>query len=69
VDAGSGLTVGAISIVTDVGTFNALEYVEYEFLEGDITYAGTWSVKLTTQDTGNGTCKSTDIPLTFEVGK
>lgn len=68
-DAGSGLTVGTISIVTDVGTFNANEYVEYTFLENDIAYAGTWSVKLTTQDTGNDTCKSSDIPLTFEVGK
>ena len=39
-------TVGAVDVVTPVGTFKANEYVEYLLADGDLPVAGNYLVQL-----------------------
>lgn len=49
VDSTSGVTLGNTNQTVTGGIFNAHQYVIYNFLKGQITQAGQWTVRLTYQ--------------------
>jgi len=66
-----GVTVGASNITVkengvDV-TYNANEYIEYKFKEGEIFIAGNWEARLYSKNTANGTNKISKTPVIFTV--
>jgi len=40
-----GVTVPAVTVVTDLETFTANEYIEYNTIDGDLDYVGRWKKK------------------------
>lgn len=46
-----GVAIGSGAVVVDGVTFNDGEYVSYTVLDGDLTYAGRWRMKLKVQFT------------------
>jgi len=65
----SDVTLGSTNQAVRGGTFNAHQYVIYNFLQGQITQAGRWKVRLTyEQDTAVPPISFTSEIGTFVVG-
>ncbi len=66
-----GVTVGASNITVkengqDV-TYNANEYIEYKFKEGEVFIAGDWEARLYSKNIADGTNKISKTPIIFTV--
>lgn len=59
------VSVGGSDVATTLGTFLANQYALYTFQNGDVTQAGSWTARLTYQDTTPRQLIST--PGTFTI--
>ncbi len=41
----NGVTIPIVTVVTDLETFTAGEYIEYKTIDGDLDYVGRWRKK------------------------
>jgi len=41
----TGVTIPVVTVVTDLETFEAGEYIEYKTIDGDLDYVGRWRKK------------------------
>lgn len=41
----TGVTIPAVTVETELETFNAGEYIEYKTIDGDLDYVGRWRKK------------------------
>ena len=41
----TGVTIPNVTVITDLETFNAGEYIEYKTIDGDLDYVGRWRKK------------------------
>jgi hypothetical protein len=41
----TGVTIPGVTVVTDIETFTAGEYIEYLTIDGDLDYTGRWRKK------------------------
>ena len=41
----TGVTIPGVTVITDIETFTAGEYIEYLTIDGDLDYAGRWRKK------------------------
>ena len=41
----SGVTIPNVTVITDLETFTAGEYIEYTTIDGDLDYVGRWRKK------------------------
>ena len=59
-------TAGTVNVTTAIGLLIATEYIEYTWVDGDLSKAGNWCARVVS--TGGGIRRKTDW-LPFEVKK